>query len=570
MEAQRTSGTEAKRRDELEAFLAACNGLEPFLAAFGTEPTQLVDRSSPVPHKDAGVTPAAVTAPTVVQSKMVVPTPTPTAGKPVMTTVEGQATPSGNQASAKLELLCSIPLAKLPGIVAKPAAVPVEAKAIAETEASAKTTPTEVGVDAVAGTVLCYFHKKFGAKAWLCGKAYRSNRGKRCDWVRMQMTLAEPSIEWSERDHSRSHKRPKSRDRSNSRDHSRSHKRPRSKDRSNPQDLSKSHKRLKSRDRSNSRDRSRSHRRPKSRDRSISRDRSRSHRRPKSRERSKPRNCSSGNQATPGGNQATPISLGNGNPSKGAKSPRDGTVGDIQRGLDTVEVMPLSGSSLDPRKKGPTLLSISQPIDIYEQKPWLGGIWLSSLPEAPGVAQSPTQAPSSSSQHLHRQVGNGSLPPSAPKTPPKTSFTGNESLPPSAPKTPPTYTQVQAPVQGLAPSQTEVDILPTSPPDETVTDLVFRLPFGWKKTGTRRSAAATPNVRAVWDWNLFSPSGKRLQSRCRLLQFLANNPEVPIDSSVTHHGCPWNKSFRRKSSDLEVGRGVGRAQKKLPRLNLFK
>ena len=177
------------------------------------------------------------------------------------------------------------------------------------------------------------------------------------------------------------------------------------------------------------------------------------------------------------------------------------------------------------------------------------------------MAQSPTRAPSSSSQHLHRQVGNGSLPPSAPKTPPKTSCTGNESLPPSAPKTPPTYT--------------EVDVLPTLPPDDTVTDLVFRLPFGWKKTGARRSApprfaAATPNVRVIWDWALYSPSGKRLQSRCHLLQFLANNPEVPFDSSVTHHGCPWNKSFKRKPSDLEVGRGVGRAQKKLPRLNLFK
>ena len=191
------------------------------------------------------------------------------------------------------------------------------------------------------------------------------------------------------------------------------------------------------------------------------------------------------------------------------------------------------------------------------------------------VAQSPTRAPSSSSQHLHHKVGKGSLPPSAPETPPKTSCTGNESLPPSAPKTPPTYTPVQAPVQSLAPSQTEVDILPTSPPDETVTDLVFRLPFGWKKTGTRRSApprfaAATPNVRAVWDWALYSPSGKRLKSRGHLLPFLANNPEVPFDPSVTHHGCPWNKSFRRKPSDLEVGRGVGRAQKKLPRLNLFK
>ena len=45
-------------------------------------------------------------------------------------------------------------------------------------------------------------------------------------------------------------------------------------------------------------------------------------------------------------------------------------------------------------------------------------------------------------QHLHCQAGNGSLPPSAPKTPSTyaqtTSHTRNGSLPPSAPKTPPT------------------------------------------------------------------------------------------------------------------------------------
>ena len=186
------------------------------------------------------------------------------------------------------------------------------------------------------------------------------------------------------------------------------------------------------------------------------------------------------------------------------------------------------------------MLSVSQPIDIYEQKPWLGGVWLSSLPEAPVAAQSPTRAPSSSEVKLPMQA------------------------------------RVQAPVQNLGPSQTEVDILPTSPPsDEAVTELKFRLPFGWRKTGTRRSTpprfdAATPKVRAVWDWILFSPSGKRLKSRGELLPYLANNPEVPFKPSVTHHGCPWNKWFRRKSSVLEAGRGVGRAQKKLPRLNLFK
>ena len=54
-------------------------------------------------------------------------------------------------------------------------------------------------------------------------------------------------------------------------------------------------------------------------------------------------------------------------------------------------------------------------------------------------------------QHLHRQAGNGSLPPSAPKTPPTylqmTSHTGNGSLPPSAPKTPPTDAKVHLDLQ---------------------------------------------------------------------------------------------------------------------------
>ena len=459
MEARKIPITEANRRlvgAGLTSIRRASEELEAFLAAFGTETTDLEDRSSLIPHKEAGVTPAAVAAPTVVQSKMIVPTPTPTAVQPVMTTVEGPAT-------AKLELLCSVPLSKIPGLSFKPAAVPGEAR-----------------------TVFCWHHDKFGAEALKCGKA----KGRRCDWVRM--TVAKPSIGWAERDCSRSHKRTKSRDRSNSRDHSRSYKRTKSRDRS------RSHERTKSRDRSKPRNSSRSLRR-KIQERMKSRGPNQAT--PNGKQATPDGNqvtpdgnqatpngnqatpsgnqaTPSGNQVTPGGNQATPISLGNGNPSKSAKSPKDSTVGDIQRGLDTVEVMPLSGSSLDPRKKGPTLLSISQPINIYEQKPWSGGIWLSLLPEAPVVVQSPTRAPSSSEVEL------------------------------------PIQAQVQAPVQSLAPSQTEVDILPTSPPsDETVTELVFRLPFGWRKTGTRRStpprfAATTPNVRAIWDWALYSPSGK--------------------------------------------------------------
>ena len=37
----------------------------------------------------------------------------------------------------------------------------------------------ELEVDAIAGKVLCYNHKKFGAKAWQCKKS----KGQRCDWT---------------------------------------------------------------------------------------------------------------------------------------------------------------------------------------------------------------------------------------------------------------------------------------------------------------------------------------------------------------------------------------------------
>ena len=89
-------------------------------------------------------------------------------------------------------------------------------------------------------------------------------------------------------------------------------------------------------------------------------------------------------------------------------------------------------------------------------------------------------------QHLHRQAGNGSLPPSAPKTPPtyaqkmshtrngslppsapktppKTSCTGNGSLPPSAPKTPPTYTQMTASTESDRSQTTDSNISKTVP-----------------------------------------------------------------------------------------------------------
>jgi hypothetical protein len=115
----------------------------------------------------------------------------------------------------------------------------------------------------------------------------------------------------------------------------------------------------------------------------------------------------------------------------------------------------------------------------------------------------------------------------------------------------------------LAISLPAASVLPDSPPASEVDLLHFELPYGWRKTGNRRQGTEK------WDFFLFSPSGNRLKGRRELVSFLGTNPEVLIDSSVTHHGCPWNKRFKRTASGLEVGRGVGRPQKQHPRLNLF-
>ena len=101
-------------------------------------------------------------------------------------------------------------------------------------------------------------------------------------------------------------------------------------------------------------------------------------------------------------------------------------------------------------------------------------------------------------QHLHRQAGNGSLPPSAPKTPPtyaqkmshtrngslppsapktppKTSCTGNGSLPPSAPKTPPTYTQMTASTESDRSQTTDSIISETTREAYKQTSVITRL-----------------------------------------------------------------------------------------------
>ena len=86
------------------------------------------------------------------------------------------------------------------------------------------------------------------------------------------------------------------------------------------------------------------------------------------------------------------------------------------------------------------------------------------------------------------EAGNGSLPPSAPKTPPTyaqmTSHTGNGSLPPSAPKTPPTDAKSATPNQGLPTSSTLSlaslgQTFPTSP--TTVSSMLYGQYHRWRQ-----------------------------------------------------------------------------------------
>ena len=73
------------------------------------------------------------------------------------------------------------------------------------------------------------------------------------------------------------------------------------------------------------------------------------------------------------------------------------------------------------------------------------------------------------------ETRNGSLPPSAPKTPPKTSCTGNGSLPPSAPKTPPTYTQMTASTESDRSQTTDSIISETTREAYKQTSVITRL-----------------------------------------------------------------------------------------------
>jgi hypothetical protein len=73
-----------------------------------------------------------------------------------------------------------------------------------------------------------------------------------------------------------------------------------------------------------------------------------------------------------------------------------------------------------------------------------------------------------------------------------------------------------------------------SEPSANIKLLTLLLPHGWAKRCTRRPSSGK------WDFVLVPPTGKRLRGRKELLEFQAKNPNVPIDTEVTHHRIPWS------------------------------
>ena len=59
---------------------------------------------------------------------------------------------------------------------------------------------------------------------------------------------------------------------------------------------------------------------------------------------------------------------------------------------------------------------------------------------------------------------------------------------------------------------------------------------GWKKIGHRRQNGKTANGR--WDFYLHTPTGKKLRSNVEVTKFLAENPDVKCDLSVTNTTRP--------------------------------
>ena len=67
---------------------------------------------------------------------------------------------------------------------------------------------------------------------------------------------------------------------------------------------------------------------------------------------------------------------------------------------------------------------------------------------------------------------------------------------------------------------------------------------GWKKVGHRRKNGKSADGR--WDFYLHTPKGKKLRSNVEVAKFLAENPDVKCDLSVTNTARPTDLPGRDK------------------------
>ena len=77
--------------------------------------------------------------------------------------------------------------------------------------------------------------------------------------------------------------------------------------------------------------------------------------------------------------------------------------------------------------------------------------------------------------------------------------------------------------------------------------LVIQLPYGWRKECVQRPPGGKKANH--WDFALVPPSNfiRKLRRKSQLEEYLARNPEVPIDSTVTNFSAP-----KKGSSTSEV------------------
>ena len=88
---------------------------------------------------------------------------------------------------------------------------------------------------------------------------------------------------------------------------------------------------------------------------------------------------------------------------------------------------------------------------------------------------------------------------------------------------------------------------------ETVTpheDIIYSLPFGWTKICRQRKNTTSKK----WDFYVRSPQGNQFRSTNEIEMFLAKNPNVPCDLSVTHTKCPPDFPYEVSHRKESIGR----------------